>query len=95
MRWREGGGWESVKEVAVKAEAGRRGLELALEMGLELEADETLGFGETGRVLWKGLPLGPTAWVPFRMPSALCSPFKAGVRGGERGPLTCNDPTGG
>ena len=82
----ERGGCESVKEVAVKAEAGRRGLELALEMGFELEAEETLGSGETGRVLWKGLPL--------MMPSALLSPFRAGVRGGERGPLTCNDPAG-
>ena len=66
----------------MKAEAGRG-------LGLEPELEETLGSGDTGRVLRKEL------LVPSMMPMALLElPFRAGVRGGESGPLTCNDPVG-
>lgn len=75
---------------------------LLFGLGLVLALEETLGFGEAGRALWKGFRLlallGST--VPSMMPMALLLPllwwlpFRAGVRGGERGPLGCNDPDG-
>ena len=90
------GGWDSAKEVAVKVDDGRAwGLDVALEAGCELE-EETLGSGETGRALWKcsAVPLASTVMVGSMMPMGLWSLFRAGVRGGDRGPLTCNVPAG-
>ena len=73
----------------MKVESGRRaGLEAKLETLFELEWDceEIFESGDPGRA-WREDLL-----VPSKMPIALLLPFRAGVRGGERVPLACNDP---
>jgi hypothetical protein len=82
----------------VKVEAGRGvGLEVLLEtrrLGLISEPEEKLESGDAGRALWKGVLAVLEFAVPFMMSMGLVVSFKDGVRGGERGALTCNDPAG-
>jgi hypothetical protein len=68
-----------LNEVVVKDEAD---LSVGLEVGSKME--EGLDSGESGRLRWM--------WGggPSRMPMVLS--LKAGVSGGDRGPLACNDP---
>jgi hypothetical protein len=82
----------------VKVEAGRGvGLEVLLDtrrFGLLSEPEETLESGDAGRALLKGMLAVLGFAAAFTIPMGLVVSLRDGVRGGERGTLTCNDPAG-